>query len=191
MTAFNTGVLKVLDEKSGITVPLDVVEGTVIIEPLLTQKRNTARRRFTFMHEGAHWLIHRRVFSQDNPLGSPGVFENRYLAAKAGRVDYSRSRNEKNDIDRVERQADFLASALLMPKAPLRMAFIEFFQYYNEKARTLVRGRSAMEDTLAESLPHYVAGVFGVSAHAALIRLEKLNAILGKPARGYGAGAYR
>jgi hypothetical protein len=53
MTAFNAGTIYVISEKTGKRVPIEVDEGTVFIEPLLTEKRNAARRRFTVMHEGA------------------------------------------------------------------------------------------------------------------------------------------
>ena len=181
MTAFNNGTIYVIDEFSGGRLPIDVAAGTVFIEPSLTQKRNTARRRFTTMHEGAHWLIHRPAFAEDNPFGTPGMYENQFLAAKAGRIDYSRSQKERTDHDRIERQADFLAAALLMPKSTLRMTFRGFFHLYGEKPRTLVRGvGNKMDDFLAELLPLYTASQFCVSSHAALIRLEKLNAIRGK-----------
>ena len=185
MTAFNSGVVQVCDDSGIEPLPLIVREGTLIIDPILMQKRNLARRRFTFMHEGSHWLIHRPAFALDNPAGTPGVFENQYLAAKEGRIDYSRSQKERNGSERIERQADFLASALLMPKTTLRMAFIDFFKFYDDKPRAIVRGRSAWDDCLAVQLPEYIAEKFGVSKRAALIRLEKLSAIVGRPAWGY------
>jgi Zn-dependent peptidase ImmA (M78 family) len=181
MTAFNSGIIQVFDDAGIEPLPLPVRGGTVIIDPILMQKRNIARRRFTFMHEGSHWLIHRPAFSEDNPYGTPGVFENQYLAAKEGRIDYSRSQKERTDSERIERQADFLASALLMPKTTLRMAFKDFFKVYGERAQAIVRGRSAWDDCFAIQLPEYVAVKFGVSKRAALIRLEKLGAIVGNP----------
>jgi len=178
MTAFNTGIVQVFDERSREPIPFIVHEGTIIIDPILTQKRNRARQRFTFMHEGSHWLLHRKAFSVDNPFGTPGVFENQYLAAKAGRIDYCRNQNERNDSERIERQADFLASALLMPKTTLRMAFKDFFFYRNERPRAIIRGKSETDNTYARLLPEFVADRFGVSKRAAMIRLEKLNAIV-------------
>ena len=185
MTAFDTGIVQVYDDMGIKPVPLVVRKGTIIIDPVLMQKRNLARCRFTFMHEGSHWLLHRPAFSAGNPFGTPGVFENQYLAAKEGRIDYSRSQKERNDSERIERQADFLASALLMPKSTLRMAFRDFFMYYGERPRALVWGKSQTDDSLAALLPGYIAGRFGVSKRAALIRLEKLGAILGKQKKGY------
>lgn len=177
MTAFNAGLVQIIDEASGKTEAMYVEAGTVIIEPILTVERNAARRRFTYMHESSHWLIHRKAFAEDNPYGSVGKFENQYLAAKEGRIDYSRDQRERNDSERMERQADFLASALLMPKSTLRMAFRDFFSYYGKKPRKIIRGITTFDDCLAIQLPGYIAKTFNVSKRAALIRLEKLNAI--------------
>ena len=139
MTAFDTGVIQVADETTGKPQPLPVVAGTVIIEPTLVQKRNLPRMRFTLMHEASHWLIHRPAFAQNNPFGSPGVYENQYVAAKEGRIDYSRSQKERNDIERIERQADFLASAMLMPRPALRVAFRDFFRAATKVLRALYK----------------------------------------------------
>jgi Zn-dependent peptidase ImmA (M78 family) len=185
MTAFNDGYLQVANELTGAPEPMPVTTGTVIIDTSLTTKRNLPRLRFTSMHEGSHWLIHREAFAENNPMGKIGVYENQYLAAKEGRIDYSRSRSERTDIERIERQADFLASAILIPRSALRIAFREFFSYYNEKPRRIIKGASALDNCFAAGLPEYVAGLFGVSNRAALIRLEKLTAIVdGKTWRG-------
>jgi Zn-dependent peptidase ImmA (M78 family) len=186
MTAFNDGYVQVVNEQSGILEFLPVDAGTVILDTSLSAKRSLARLRFTAMHEGSHWLIHRPAFA-DSPMKSVGVYENQYLAAKEGRIDYSLNTRERNDIDRIERQADFLASAMLMPKTTLRMAFKEFFTYYDEEPRAIVRGKSEMDDQFAKLLPQFVAQRFGVSKRAALIRLEKLNAVTGRPSLRYGA----
>jgi Zn-dependent peptidase ImmA (M78 family) len=183
MTAFNAGCVQVYDER-GLEQTIPVTAGTVIIESVLTSKRNAARRRFTVAHESAHYLIHRKAFAADNPLGVVGAFENRYLAAKTGRVDYSRSKKERTDVECMERQADFLASAILMPKPTLRMAYRDFFRCFGEKPRRIVRGVNPLDDCYARQLTEYTANIFGVSKRAALIRLEKLGAIVGKPPRG-------
>ena len=180
MTAFDTGFVQVYDEYGLETLPLAVYEGTVIIDPVLMEKRNLARRRFTFMHESAHWLIHRKAFDAENPFGTPGVFENQYLAAKEGRIDYCRGQKERTNNDRIERQADFLASAMLMPRETLRMAYADFFQQFRERPRRIVRGKDYKDACYAELLPEYVAERFGVSKRAAMIRLEKLGAIIGR-----------
>lgn len=179
MTAFNNGFLQVANEETGMPEPLPVRKGTVILDTSLTvQKRSLPRLRFTTMHEGSHWLLHRKAFAQNNPLGHVGVYENQYLAAKEGRIDYSHSQRERTDIERMERQADFLSSALLMPRTALRTAFRSFFKFYAEKPRRIIKGSCIIDDCYAAQLPEYVAELFGVSKRAAQIRLEKLTAIV-------------
>ena len=72
------------------------------------------------------------------------------------------------------------SSAILMPKPALREAFKNYFKFYGEKPRRLIRGTSPLENCYAQQLPEYIAGVFNVSKRAALIRLEKLTAIVNK-----------
>jgi len=179
MTAFNNGVLQVANEETGLPEPMPVLKGTVVLDTSLEGKRNLPRLRFTAMHESSHWILHRKAFAENNPFGAVGTFENQYLAAKEGRIDYSRSRKERTDIQIIERQADFLSSAILIPRPALREAYREFFRYYHEKPRRIIKGSgNPMDDCFAVELPKYVAGLFCVSKRAALIRLEKLTAIV-------------
>jgi len=185
ITAFNDGMVDVIDEVTGKPGEIPVKMGTVIIDTSLTSKKNEPRLRFTGMHEGVHWLIHRKAFADDNPFGPAGLYKNQYIAAKEGRGDYTRSTKERTDIDHMERQADFLAAAILMPRPAMRTAFRNFFKFYGEKPRRIVRGASIEDDCYAKQLPEYIAKTFNVSKKAALIRLEKLTAIVN---RGYGCG---
>jgi len=178
ITAFNDGVVDVMCEETGQTEKIHVTTGTIILDPSLSIKRNVPRLRFTMVHEGSHWLLHRKAFAVDNPFGPAGIYENQFIAAKEGRIDYSRSNKERTDVERMERQADFLASAILMNRPALRIAFKDFFAFYNEKPRRIIRGASPIDDCYAKQLPEYIAKVFGVSKRAALIRLEKLTAIV-------------
>jgi len=180
ITAFNDGMIDVIDEVTGKPGEIPVRMGTVIIDTSLTSKKNEPRLRFTCMHEGVHWLIHRKAFADDNPFGPAGLYKNQYIAAKEGRGDYTRSVKERTDIDRMERQADFLAASVLMPRPALRVAYRNFFKFYNEKPRRIVRGASIEDDCYAKQLPEYISKVFFVSNKAAFIRLEKLNAIVNK-----------
>jgi len=180
ITAFNDGMVDVIDDETGRPGEMPVKMGTVIIDTSLTSKKNEPRLRFTGMHEGVHWLIHRKAFADDNPFGPAGMYKNQYLAAKEGRGDYLRSTKERNDVDRMERQADFLAAAVLMPRPALRVAYRSFFRIFNEKPRRIIRGASIEDDCYAKQIPEYVARAFNVSNKAALIRLEKLTAIVNK-----------
>ena len=186
ITAFNDGVVDIINDVTGRPDQLEVTKGTVIIDNSLMSKRSEPRMRFTMMHEGAgHWLLHRKAFENDNPFGPAGVYANQYIAAKEGRGDYIRSNKERNDYERMERQADFLAAGILMPRPALREVFREYFRFYGEKPRRIMRGISPMDDCFAMQLPEYVAKIFNVSNKAATIRLEKLTAIVNRGG-GYG-----
>ena len=177
LTAFSDGVLDVLSADTNQPETIFVKRGTVIIDTSLTTKSNLQRRRFTMTHEGSHWLLHRKALAPDNPYGNISAFENQYIAAKTGRIDYSRSMKERTDIDIMERQADFLAASILMPRPALRKSFRTFFEENGEKPRRIVRNKTPMDDCFAKQLTEYIADVYAVSKRAALIRLEKLGAI--------------
>ncbi len=185
MTAFNDGAIEIMDEETGEKIMLPVTEGTVVIDSSLDSKRNDPRRRFTMTHEGCHWLLHREAFAEDNPYGPAGVYENQYLAAKEGNVDYRRTQKERSDNDCMERQADFLASVILMPRPALRKVYRAYFHSRGERPRRIVRNASPRDDSHAKNITEYVAKIFNVSKRAALIRLEKLEAIVDKGWRYY------
>ena len=180
MTAFSDGVIDVLNIDTNQPETMVLKKGTVIIDTSLSLKRNIKRRRFTIAHESSHWLLHRKALAPENPYGNIGAFQNQYLAAKTGKIDYSRSDKERNDIERMERQADFLASAILMPRPALRKSYKMFFSSINEKRRILVKDcKNPKEKEYANQLALYVSDVYNVSKRAASIRLEKLGAIVG------------
>ena len=178
MTAFSGGVLDVMSEETWQLEKIMVRTGTVIIDTTLTLIRNLPRLRFTIIHEGCHWLLHRRAFADKNPFRFARIYENQYLATKEGTTDIGVSDKERNDIDLMERQADFLAAAILMPRPALRVALKDYFKSIGEKPHRIVRGISPMDDCHSKQLTEYVATIFNVSKRAALIRLEKLTAIV-------------
>jgi len=179
ITAFNDGVVDIISD-DGLPDQLSVTKGTVIIDHSLTAKKSEPRLRFTGMHEGVHWMIHREAFASDNPFGPAGVYANQFIATKEGNGDYIRSNKERNDIERMERQADFLSAGVLVPRPALREVYREFFRFYGEKPRRIIRGTSTMDDCFAKQLPEYAAKIFNVSNKAATIRLEKLTAIVNR-----------
>jgi Zn-dependent peptidase ImmA (M78 family) len=185
ITAFHGDSIQVYDKETNAAVNVDIEKGTVVIDISLKNKRSVRRYRFTLAHEGSHWLIHQKTFSLDNPFGNMGMRENKYLAAKQGSIDYSRSKLDKTDKDRMERQADFLGAAILIPRPALRIAYRDFFNGIGEKPRVLNRGKGEPDDYLAKQLAHYIADKFVVSYRAALIRLEKLNAVVYRGVRSY------
>ena len=81
--------------------------GTIIIDAHLLEDKTDSRLRFTCAHELAHWLIHQELYSGSGEA-----------AAMVNNISKS------SDTDRcIERQADILAGALLMPIGKVKQAF--------------------------------------------------------------------
>lgn len=80
--------------------------GTILIDERLCDPSKLGRLRFTCAHELAHWVLHKKLYS-----GTGDV------AAYNGNV----SSDESHGI--IERQADTLASALLMPLPQIKMFY--------------------------------------------------------------------
>ena len=113
-----------------------VKRGTIIIDAGLLNYRSEGRFRFTCAHELAHWLIHQNLFS-----GSGN------MAAMDKRISKS------SEVDKyIERQADILGSALLMPIGQVKRCFYRL-QGENKVeilAKMFCVSRQAMEIRLRE-----------------------------------------
>ena len=108
-----------------------------------------ARQRFTIAHEIGHFLLHRK----EMPVFIDKQFFKPYFAAFR---DSASSAGE----DRLEREANAFAAALLMPSALVRSAIAE------------LRGNIADEEAIEE-----LAKKFQVSRQAMTFRVAKLTSL--------------
>ena len=150
LTLFKDGYINVHDEENHIDAIIPFKAGTVVIDKAL--KSDEPRLRFTCAHESAHWLLHKDYFLANKPSYTTSAL--------------------------MEQQANFMASAILMPLPALRTAFKDFFIYFDERPRRIIRSSGNQDDLFAALLPDYISQIFKVSKQAALIRLEKLTAIV-------------
>jgi hypothetical protein len=104
-TVFDNTLLPIWNPEEKRYELLPVKRGTIVISAALLDNRSDGRLRFTIAHELAHWLIHRDLYS------GGGI-----AAASATKT----SLEENPDV---ERQADILATALLMPRNQVKHAF--------------------------------------------------------------------
>ena len=110
--------------------------GTIIIDAGLSKNRQDGRLRFTAAHELAHWLIHQELYCGTDDIAAMSSY-----AAKSSGVD-----------KQIERQADMLAGALLMPINQVKRAFYR---------------------TVGTNKVLILAEQFGVSVQAMEIRLKE------------------
>ncbi len=162
-------------------------DGSVFIDETLDPEEYPAREgryRFTLAHEGGgHWRLHQHLIMQDTAQAS-------FFDAVGAPKFICRSSQAK---ERVEWQADFYASCLLMPRAMIFSAWDKFFP--DGKPRVLQpqtpiahsfaeipRGHaigdieiSVIDDEALERFCKPLAEHFIVSPIAMRIRLEKLG----------------
>jgi len=136
---FDDGVTIIYDKQTGRYTAVPVQAGTIIIDGILSESGNYGRFRFTLAHELAHWLIHKKSYSG---LGESAAY------------------TETQDSV-LERQADYLSSAILMPLGQVKKSFY----------------RVSMTVKTQEAILQKVAGVFAVSKRAMRIRLESRRLI--------------
>ena len=118
-----------------------VEAGTMLIEArLLEDAKQYGRYRFTLAHELGHWILHKDIFS------GTGVAAASYTTDKDG-------------IESVEWQANYLAKAILMPKGQVKRAF---YQVQSESVAYTVA---------------VLANLFEVSMQAMKIRLGEIGLI--------------
>jgi hypothetical protein len=79
--------------------------GTILVEERLLECENEGRLRFTLAHEFSHWILHKSIYEKLVDT-----------AAHTGELQIE-------DNSSLEWQADYLASALLMPKMKVKSAF--------------------------------------------------------------------
>jgi len=147
--------------------------GTVLIHTDLCIAKNAVRRRYTEVHEAAHWLLHRPYFDRFSQDG-----RSNHIACRSIE-NYKRMK--KTPTDWLEWQADSLAAALLMP----RDVFYEFVRYAIRNAGAsrnyLVEGQ-AYDRGIFRAAIGPISKRFSVSHRAAQIRMIHLGLIRTAPA---------
>lgn len=183
--------------RSGIGLDPDILgamffdEARIVIEESLDPEENPAkegRYRFTLAHEGGgHWRLHRHLFAKDPAQAA--LFD-----GPAAPSVVCRSSQAK---ERVEWQADFYASCLLMPR---KLVFPAWDKMFPDRKQRVLRPRipishpfvevpridyrigdldcSETDDNALDRIARPLAKLFLVSPIAMRIRLEKLGLLL-------------
>ena len=152
-----------------------IKEGTILIDPSLCTTKQNARCRFTKIHEGSHWILHR---SYHSPTHKCYNFRKdmSIIACRSNTIERFRWKRDRkwNDEDWEEWQADSLTAALLMP----REVFLDAVDYAMRRNRIfqryLIKGEQPFE---SRRVIQEIATLFGVSQRATQIRMNQFNMI--------------
>lgn len=119
-----------------------VKSGTILIDAsLLEQHANEGRLRFTLAHELAHWLIHKKIY------------ENTCYSTFLDELD--------NNENAIEWQANYLATAILMPAGKIKNSFHALRPVCNDHPDLISK----------------MAKIFEVSKQAMELRLKSMSLI--------------
>ena len=144
---------------------MHVDAGTVIIDSSLLSDNQEHRYRFTMGHEGSHSILHTNYY-----LNTIGENTDDKIAYVRCRSDFAVSSNISRQCQyhlpikaRLEQQANYLASVILMPKCTVKMALCKIAN----------RGQGLWGHYAASELSQ----IYNVSQEAAFYRLKALNYI--------------
>lgn len=137
-TIFDDGAAIMYDQEQRQYKLIAVKAGTVLIDERLCESKFVGRLRFTCGHELGHWVLHKKLYSGTGDVAA---------------YDGKSSTDESHGL--IERQADALATALLMPIPQIKKCFYR------------LRPRRSDEQVVAD-----MAEVFEVSKKAMRIRLQ-------------------
>ncbi|MCX7885560.1 MAG: ImmA/IrrE family metallo-endopeptidase [Caloramator sp.] len=149
-------------------------EGTVIIDNTLLESNLEGRYRFTMAHEGAHWILHRHIYQRNtNQISFFDNLNEPLVKCRSTSIDGKIKPVQLwDDNDTMEWQANYMSSAILMPKS---MIFTLFKECGFGKNMDEIMG---IEDFyLSDVFSKYIAAIFNVSFQAAKIRLKNLGII--------------
>ncbi len=153
---------------------LEETFGTVLISPLLLKRNRRPRRRYTEMHEAAHFILHRPYFERcERTTGADSKCPCTFIACRK----VERDREEiRTDLDWLEYQADALAAALLMPRDAFAARAQEAFRENGIRGQCMVVGKYDNRTALHRVI-YQMAETFFVSYRAARIRMYHLGLI--------------
>ena len=154
-------------------VVLEETFGTVLISPRLLGRDNSARRRYTEMHEGAHFILHRPYFAncEKAAIASRCEYPCNFIACRKVELH---NEKPKSDSDWLEYQADALAAALLMPQNVF-YSYVRSVLRKNGIRYDYLCTNPNINDKRSHCVIYDVAEKFSVSYQAARIRMTHLG----------------
>ncbi|MHB1654395.1 MAG: ImmA/IrrE family metallo-endopeptidase [Desulfitobacteriaceae bacterium] len=183
MIAFDDGRVQVYDNELGCETSIEITEGTVMIDNHLLASDKIGRLRFTALHEGGgHWWCHRGVYARNKGQLSLDFIDNQHqhsvIKCRVNSVENFAYRRHTTSEDWMEYQADYMASAIAMPKTPFKVVAEQILNQAGIRNKRIVVGEDAETDLFAmRDFPSFVANIFEVSRQAAEIKLKNFGYI--------------
>ena len=180
--SFDSGILGMIVMNDTVEIPscdtvyrpiiLEETYGTVLINPDLSLPSNVPRRRYTEVHEGAHYLLHQPYYRW---LEEKVVTKTKRMGIACRTIEIHKS-TPKSDTQWMEWQADTLAASLLMPRDIFCSCASATLRKYGACRGYLIAGNEA-DKRCAFDVFGEMAHAFCVSIRAVQIRMVHLDFI--------------
>jgi Zn-dependent peptidase ImmA (M78 family) len=173
LTSFDIGQITIYDMENHCGKEIDVVEGTIILDKHLLSVDKAGRLRFTALHEGSHWWCHKDVYAKNRTQGTYFAVNNHpAVKSRTNSLDNFVFRKSAISKDWMEYQAEYMASALAMPKTPFIVTAEKILSGLGIPDGKIITGVDKDCDFFAKLIfPALIAKAFGVSRKAAEIKL--------------------
>jgi len=175
LTAFENDIAIIFDREDKCLKKIDIPKNTVVLSTTLLTTEQKGRLRFTALHEAAHAWLHRDYYIYN-------IFDNESLAIAnccSETVEGFTLRKCRSPEGWIEYQANYMASALAMPRTPFVELTRETLNCVGINKMCIVIGQDAGNDWFAQwELPAIIANNFGVSRKAASIKLSNFGFVV-------------
>lgn len=157
LCAFDDKIIQIYNPEQCCAEDLQISGNTIVIDTALDNERYEHRMRFTMSHEFAHFCMHRKYYSHDENQLSLFDEDNHlgFVICKNDIEILNKKRSSRwTEEDTIEWQANYLGSALLMPRPMV--------SYLSEKYE-------------GDELVEMMVEIFNVSEEAAYYRSKDLG----------------
>ena len=161
---FSDSEISVYDRKNDAYTPMNVVAGTIVVDPEVFFMRSIGSKNNTIIHECVHWDKHKRYFELRK------LFDNSLQSISCRVVEGTPADEKKrSDVHWMEWQANALAPRILMPATMTKKKIEELLlQYHVEFGR-------ASEAFIMEMVIMQLSEIFQVTLFAAKMRAIDLG----------------
>lgn len=182
LTSFDNGQITIYDRENNCDKQIEVVEGTILLDNHLLAADKAGRLRFTALHEGSHWWCHKDVYIKRRNQFCLFEHDDRMVVkCRTSTLENFAYRRCNSTRDWLEYQADYMASAIAMPKTPFLAISKHILKESGIKSSGIIIGVDKDYDYFAElTFPVMIAQAFGVSRKAAEIKLKHFEIIQDK-----------
>jgi len=156
---FDNGMVDYYDDEYCCYDNFYATAGTVLVDPEIYFLRTLGCFNNTVMHEGIHWVKHRKVFELEK------LFNGNADRILCRVTEAATDERKRTDTEWMEWHANTIAPRVLMPRRMFRQKAEEYITLYKQKKRT--DSLSAVMRSVINDLAEF----FGVSVQAAKIRM--------------------